>query len=422
MTETLTPLRVTASRGTREPVTTSAPMTSKATRPLAGRSRANRALKPPAPSGTAATPRRASRTLDGRPGSFRSTATGGAGSAGRGSRAGTRPAGLRGAAVARAAAVARGRACGPARQPVGVPERHRRILHPLGAVAPGRRRTAVTGRRTGRPEPDRAAGERLRDAGPRNRPVRDFLRRAAGLRAVARLPGPGGAAGARPGTRGRRRPTSAATSRAQAASPAPATPRGPPRPWAATSPRRREPPTATGTTSRGIRPTVNAGNPATSVPGTGAYPDASAASGYAANGYARSNGYGSNGYGTGAYQTNGYGANGSTVGEYSPGENASRGAAPSGAYPRLPANGYANGYAGGSLPGNGPASGTAPPASAPPSANGASYQAAPEYGQASPNGAVPAGAGGQVNGAGYAAGHGATRLPAEFHPHVRRGR
>ena len=140
-----------------------------------------------------------------------------------------------------------------------------------------------------------------------------------------------------------------------------------------------------------------AGNPATSGPGTGAYPDVSGSSGYSANGssgYA-ANGYASNGYGTSGYQANGYPANGSTASEYSPGENAGRGSAPSSAYPRLPANGYA----GGSQPGNGPV----PPPSAAPSANGASYQAAPEYGQASPNGAVPAGPGNQVNGAGYPA-------------------
>jgi hypothetical protein len=115
-----------------------------------------------------------------------------------------------------------------------------------------------------------------------------------------------------------------------------------------------------------------AGYSAASAAGTGAYPEAPAA-----------NGYGSNGYAANGYQANGYPANGSG---YSAVEAAERGSAPSGAYPRLPVNGYPAGYAGGTVPGNGQVNGTAPSAaSTVASVNGAGYQPLPEYGQAGPN-------------------------------------
>ncbi len=77
LTSRPTPARAMTSRGTSSPAMTSTAMTTRATRRTAGPSRFRRALSfPRAPSVTGATPCRGSKTLDGRPGSTRSTATG----------------------------------------------------------------------------------------------------------------------------------------------------------------------------------------------------------------------------------------------------------------------------------------------------------------------------------------------------------
>ncbi len=326
------------------------------------------------------------------------------------------------------------RARGPVRDDAWVPGGCRRRLHALGAGSARQRcrRTAVA--RCARGALHGTAGRLVRDAGPRDRPVCGFLRRAARLRAAAgyqaqavqqdaaRYPGaPSGEAGPRDGAGTVASGYAAGTAAGQAGYQAAPTAYGYDQAGYSGNGHTE----GYGDSERGGAGTFTAGYAATGASGAGAYPEGQGANGYAANGH------GSNGYGTNEYQTNGYAANGSGAGDYPAGEPGGRGPAPSGAYQRLPANGYAAGYANGTAPGNGSANGTAAPANVVPTftpsftANGAAspsveaggngrpgqpaatgYTPMPGYG-ASPSGgpqayqATPAYANG--NGAGYPA-------------------
>ena len=351
-----TPARAMASRGTSSPAMTSMVTTARATRRMAGPSRSRRAWSlPQAPSVTAVTPCRGSRTLARRPGSTRSWTGAGA---------------VPGYGYGQpdqqdvAAAQARGQQEFAAQPPAAEPQQWQdaaRTGQPTGA--PGYPASAGGGSTLSAPVPpdNGGAGQQSPGARPRrrcpsraqgsraartvrrfrrDRPVRGFLRRAARLRAAGRLPG------SRPAARYAvaRRTLAPGTARAP---PRPATPAG-------TAPAAGYPPRRNayaydlagyagnghaggyGEGERGGTGAFPAGYPATNAPSTGAYPEAPGANGYAANGYGN-NGYEANGYAKGSgteYQANGYAANGSDASDYPGAEAGGQGI---GAVRRVPA-------------------------------------------------------------------------------------